>query len=90
MTVGSAAELLRSLSEHRPSVHLPLPASEALLSPVQSVADDIQQQKQYLDKYVGGQKAQLSWYVQNVAEQLSWAEAEHVRPLPICFTLYFA
>ena len=53
------------------------------LSPpvVQSVAEDIQQQKQYLNNFVGGQKAQLSWYVQEVAEQLAWAEAEHVRPL---------
>ena len=57
---------------------------------VQSVAEDIQQQKQYLNNFVGGQKAQLSWYVQEVAEQLAWAEAEHVRPpsMPVCCALW--
>ena len=42
------------------------------------MAEDIQQQKAYLDRYVGGQKAQLSW-----------AEAEQVRLVSaaVCFAL---
>ena len=53
------------------------------------MAEDIQQQKAYLDRYVGGQKAQLSWLVQQIAEQLSWAEAEQVRLVSaaVCFAL---
>ena len=73
-----------SLTMHELFWHMRLPGSVSgseSPSVVQSVAEDIQQQKQYLTNFVGGQKAQLSWYVQEVAEQLAWAEAEHVRPL---------
>ncbi len=45
---------------------------------VQHVAKDIQTQQQFLDQFLGGQKAQLSWFVQLIAEQLSWGDAEHV------------
>ena len=64
-----------------PWVHLCLPISEAPPSPaLQSVDEDFEQQKAFLGRFVGGQKAKLSWPVQEVADQLAWAEAEHVRP----------
>ncbi|CAL5220024.1 g1970 [Coccomyxa viridis] len=43
------------------------------------VVKDVLTQQQFLDQFIGGQKAQLSWYVQLIAEQLSWGDAEHVK-----------
>lgn len=50
---------------------------------VQQVVKDVLTQQQFLDQFIGGQKAQLSWYVQLIAEQLSWGDAEHVSALAV-------
>jgi hypothetical protein len=46
---------------------------------VQQVQNDLKAQQEFLDRFIGGQQAQLSWLVKDIAEQLSWTEAEHVR-----------
>ena len=46
---------------------------------VQQVQNDLKAQQEFLDRFIGGQQAQLSWLVKDIAEQLSWTEAVHVR-----------
>ena len=45
---------------------------------MQQVQNDLKAQQDFLDRFIGGEQAQLSWLVKDIAEQLSWTEAEHV------------
>jgi hypothetical protein len=44
----------------------------------QQVQNDLKAQQAFMDRFIGGQQAQLSWLVKGIAEQLSWTQAEHV------------